>query len=140
MSKISKLGLGIIAFEGLEHIKNITYEIRPLVDIIVVCLQKLSYHGEPIDESDVAEAKELRNLGYIDEIIWFTPEDMHNSDGPAGPRMIETDKRNFILDHLEFTCGCSHSIVIDSDEFYDYSDFAKAKTVISANDLSLIHI
>lgn len=134
MSKISKLGLGIIAFEGLEHIKNITYELRELTDVIVVCLQKLSYHGEPIDESDVAEAMELKELGYIDEILWFTPEDMHTADGPAGPRLIETDKRNFILDYLENTLGCSHSIITDSDEFYDYSDFAKAKDIISSND------
>lgn len=138
MSKISKLGLGIIAFEGLEHIKNITYELRPLTDVIIICLQKESYHGVPIDQEDVNEAENLKSLGYIDGIIWFTPQDMHKEEGPAGPRMIETDKRNFILDYLERDCGCSHSLVIDSDEFYDYSDFAKAKAAISANDA--IHV
>jgi hypothetical protein len=134
MSNITKLGLGIIAFEGLEHIKNITYEIRPLVDTIVVCLQQTSYLGEPIDDEDVKAAEQLKDLGYIDDIIWFVPEDFHESEGPAGPRMIETDKRNFILDYLEFFAHCSHSLVIDSDEFYDYSDFAKAKNIISENE------
>ena len=69
MSKISKLGMGIIAFEGIEHIKNITYELRDLVDTIVICLQKESYHGEPIQQSDVDDANKLLEYGYVDDII-----------------------------------------------------------------------
>ena len=97
MSKISKLGMGIIAFEGIEHIKNITYEIRELVDTIVICLQKESYHGEPIHQEDVDLANQLLEYGYVDDIIWFEATDLHTEEGNAGPRWIETDKRNFIL-------------------------------------------
>ena len=119
MSKISKLGMGIIAFEGIEHIKNITYEVRELVDTIVICLQKESYHGEPIHQEDVDLANQLLEYGYVDDIIWFEATDLHTEEGNAGPRWIETDKRNFILDYLENTARCSHSLIIDSDEFYE---------------------
>jgi hypothetical protein len=131
MSNISKLGMGIIAFEGIEHIKNITYEIRDLVDTIVICLQQESYHGEPIQQEDVDAANQLLEFGYVDDIIWFEAKDHHIEEGNAGPRFIETDKRNFILDYLENTAGCSHSLIIDSDEFYDKEDFEYAKSIIN---------
>lgn len=134
MSKITKLGLGIIAFEGLEHIKNIVYEIREQVDTVVVCLQKTSYLGDKIDEADVRDAEQLKEFGYIDEIIWFEPKNLHSDNGPTAPRLIETDKRNFILDYLEFSEHCSHSLLIDSDEFYNKDDFARAKQLIHVHD------
>lgn len=134
MSKISKLGMGIIAFEGIEHIKNITYEIRELVDTIVICLQKESYHGEQIHQEDVDLANQLLEYGYVDDIIWFKATDLHTEEGNAGPRWIETDKRNFILDYLENTAKCSHSLVIDSDEFYDKEDFEYAKNLLDKDE------
>lgn len=134
MSKIKKLGLGIIAFEGTEHLKNITYELRSHCDTIVICLQKLSYHGDLIQQEDIDTVTRLKELGYIDDIIWFEPTDLHSDDVKSGPRLIETDKRNFILDYLEFDKKCSHSMVIDSDEFYDSTDFENAKNFISHSD------
>lgn len=138
MSKITKLGLGIIAFEGTEHIANIIYEVRSSCDVIVVCLQALSYHGTPIAKEDEDAIMNLQSLGYIDDVIWFNPTDMHPDDGPAGPRMVEADKRNYILDFLEKECNCSHSMVIDSDEFYHKEDFARAKALI--NNAPDIHV
>lgn len=134
MSKITKLGYGIVAFEGTEHIKNITYELRELVDEIVVCLQEYSYHGDKIDKKDVAVIEDLKAHGLVDKIIWFTEDEKYKSmtsdeDIAENPRRIETDKRNFILDTLEKD-GCSHSMVTDSDEFYDKRDFANAKKLI----------
>lgn len=140
MSKITNLGLGIIAFEGLEHIKNIVYEIKDLVASVVVCLQSTSYMGDKIDEADVKDAEMLKDLGYIDEIIWFEPEDFHIDKGKAAPRMIETDKRNFVLDYLEFVKNCSHSLIIDSDEFYDHDDFKRAIDIINThNDIHVTY-
>lgn len=135
MSKITKFGLGIVAFEGTEHLKNITYELRDLCDHITVCLQKDSYHGDPIKQSDVDKVETLKNLGYIDSIIWFEPTDFHKdeSEGDA-PRIIETDKRNFICDYLEKEQGCSHSMIIDSDEFYHHDDFKRAKQIYDADE------
>lgn len=137
MSKITKFGLGIVAFEGTEHLKNIAYELRDLCDNITVCLQKESYHGEPISQKDVDVVENLKNLGYIDSIIWFTPTDFHldESKGDA-PRFIETDKRNFICDYLEKEENCSHVMIIDSDEFYHHDDFKAAKDLYD-NDENL---
>lgn len=134
MSKITKLGMGIVSFEGNEHLKNITYEIREYVDEIVVCLQKTSYHGDAIKQSDVDEVEHLKDMGYIDDIIWFEPVDKHEDKKESAPRYVETDKRNFILDYLEKECGCSHCLITDSDEFYDGADFKKAKDLISKSE------
>ncbi len=138
MSKISKLGYGIVAFEGTEHIKNITYEIRDLVDEIVVCLQEHSYHGEKIDKKDVEVIEDLKAHGLVDKIIWFVEDKKYENmtseeDYRENPRRIETDKRNFILETLEKD-GCSHSMVTDSDEFYDKRDFARAKWLIDSSE------
>lgn len=136
MSKISKLGLGIIAFEGTEHIKNITYELRDLIDWIVVCLQKFSYDGSRyIEETDVNEVEHLKHCGLIDEIIWFESSNTYDDvkDKASIPRRIETDKRNFVLNHLQ-NKNMSQALVIDSDEFYEHDDFANAKKIYDEND------
>lgn len=69
MSKILKLGLSIVAFDGTEHLKNILYELRSLCDVVHVCLQKMSYHGDPIAADDVAEVENLVRLGFVDRVI-----------------------------------------------------------------------
>lgn len=136
MSKITKFGFGIVSFEGNEHLKNIISEIRDLCDHIVVCLQKKSYHGDDISEDDVNVVMDLKEKGYVDSVIWFEPKNKYSNENDKGsvPRMIETDKRNFILDYLEFTEKCSHSMVIDSDEFYDHDDFKTGKEFIDKNE------
>ena len=48
MSKVEKLGLGIVAFDDITHLKNICAEIRDVCDVIVICLQDVSYFGDPI--------------------------------------------------------------------------------------------
>lgn len=175
MSKIQKLGLGIVCFDGSEHIKNICAEIRNEVDYILVCLQKISYHGEPIDKYDANEVQNLKNVGLIDEILWyepnlsyknFTDEDFNNYKNNhilevknnndltddikkiivekeeklsnndilnRMPRILETEKRNMMIDRLQ-EVGCSHDIIIDSDEFYDYKQFKKAKEIYNNDD------
>lgn len=128
MSKISKLGLGIVAFEGTEHLKNIAFELRPYCDEIMVCLQKESYYGEPIKQYDIDIVENLKNLGYIDTVLWFTPEKFYKErDISDAPRLIETDKRNFMCEYFEKVSGCSHCMIIDSDEFYHAQDFKMAK-------------
>jgi hypothetical protein len=138
MSNITKLGLGIVAFEGTELIKSITAEIRNEVDYIVVCLQRKSYHGQPIDQFDIDETEMCKRAGLVDEIIWYDPDlsylNTENFD-PKIPRLLETDKRNMMIQHLEDN-GCSHDIIIDSDEFYKYENFKRAKEIFN-NDNSM---
>lgn len=124
-----KIGLGIIAFDDTCHLKSIVAEIRDLCDEIVVCLQKDSWHGDPIEDSVIEYVNELKSEKYIDDIIWFESINDYPDDDPAKPRMIETDKRNFVLDFIQEK-GCTHGHIIDSDEFYDHDDYKTAIDVI----------
>lgn len=127
---ISKLGYGIIVFDDVFHLRNMISEIRDLVDEITICLQNESYYGVPIDQSVVSYVGKLVEEKLVDHIIWFTPKTLHEDMGNHAPRFVETDKRNFILDYLQYDCECSHSMVIDSDEFYCAGDFLQAKNII----------
>lgn len=139
MSKITKLGLGIVCFEGSEFVKSITAELRNEVDYILVCLQKVSYHGEPIEQFDIDEIEMCKKAGLIDEIIWFNPDLSYLKQekfDPKTPRLIETEKRNMMIQHLE-DVGCSHDIIIDSDEFYDHDEFVRAKQFFNDNTIEV---
>lgn len=134
MSKISKLGYGVIVFDDVCHLKNMLTEVRPHCDEIVVCLQNESYYGVPIEQKIINHVQTLVEEKLVDDIIWFIPTTKYDESVEHSPRLVETDKRNFILNFLEHEKGCSHSMVIDSDEFYDSDDFANAKKLISEND------
>lgn len=134
MNKIKKLGYGIIVYDDVCHLRNMIAEIRDLCDEIVVCLQNESYFGVPIEQKIVEYIGNIKEEGLIDDIIWFTPTQFHEEEGPNAPRFVEADKRNFILDFLENDSKCSHSMVIDSDEFYDHDDFENAKKIINDSD------
>lgn len=134
MSKITKLGMGINCFEGSEHLKNIIYEIRDVVDVIIVGVQHKSYFGNDIDAADIEELLMLKNAGYIDDVVWFDiaiPTGNMRED--SIPRRCETEKRNRIIEELERR-GCSHCLITDSDEFYDGQEFRRAKDIIDKND------
>ena len=167
--------MGIVCFDGSEHLKNICAEIRNEVDYILVCLQKISYHGELIDEYDVNEVQTLKNVGLVDEILWYEPDLSYKSftekdvlnykndyiDSITNntlineelkkniitreekltsvdiinrmPRILETEKRNMMIDRLQ-EVGCSHDIIIDSDEFYDNNQFKQALEIYNNED------
>jgi hypothetical protein len=129
MSKITKLGYGVIVFDDVCHLRNMLTEVRTYCDEIVVCLQNESYYGNPIDQNVVKHIGKLVEEKLVDDVIWFKPENLHEEEGNHSPRFVETDKRNYILDFLEKN-GCSHAMVIDSDEFYDAEDFERAKGII----------
>ncbi len=138
MSKIRKLGYGIIVFDDVCHLRNMLTEVRPHCDVIVLCLQNESYYGVPIRQEVINHVNELVNEKLVDNVIWFNPTNMHEEEGNHSPRFIETDKRNFILDYLQNEAGCSHSMVIDSDEYYDGTDFKNAKDIIDRTDVMKI--
>lgn len=127
---MNKLGLGIVAFDDTLHLRNITSEIRDLCDLIVVCLQNESYHGVPIEEHIKKEIGELCEEGLVDEVIWFIPEKDYDMSQPESPRIMETDKRNYIIEYLSER-GCDYVHIIDSDEFYDHADYENAKEVLN---------
>ena len=115
-----KLGLGIIAFEGTELIAQIVTEIKDLVDYIVVGFQKQSYSGQPCDPNDEKELQVLLEEGLVDKILYI------ETDKHDFPRVQETQKRNALVDDMASN-GCTHELIIDSDEFYSHNSFKRAK-------------
>lgn len=132
MSRICKLGMGIVVFDDVTHLRNMCSEIRDLVDVILICLQNKSYFGSPINDNVIKHIDELKDDHLVDDIIWFDGVDY--GDSVEAPRLTETDKRNFILDRLENHHKCSHSIVTDSDEFYSHDEFLNAMETFNNHD------
>lgn len=135
---IGKIGLGIVAFEGTEHLYNIISELRKpklngkkneeydLVDAVVICLQEIGYDdNKKISNVDLNECIRLRDEDKLVDEIMFA-----NLDTTKKAREQETDKRNFIIDKLKNDYGCDYVIIIDSDEFYTHSSFQRACELI----------
>lgn len=129
---IKSLGLGIIAFDATEHLYNIISEIRDLVDYVVVAVQKVSYHGRPMDPTDLYEIRRLKDEGLVDKILYC------KLDTSKFPRVQETIKRNLLVRDIT-NHGCSHELIIDSDEYYTHDSFAKALQTIDDNDYEMTY-
>ena len=130
---IKGIGLGIVAFEGTEHLANIITEFRDIVDYVVIGLQRKSYHGDPIDETDLNEIFRLKDEDHlVDNVLEVV------LDTSKEPRVQETDKRNMILQDME-NHGCSHGIVIDSDEYYTHKSLLRAIQEIDENDYEMTY-
>ena len=130
---IKGIGLGIVAFEGTEHLANIITEFRDIVDYVVIGLQRKSYHGDPIDQADLDEIFRLKDEDHlVDNVIEI------ELDTSKEPRIQETDKRNMIIQDME-NHGCSHGIVIDSDEYYTHKSILRAIQEIDENDYEMTY-
>ena len=130
---IKKLGLCIIAFEGTELLYNIITELKDSVDYISIGLQKVSYHGDkmaPIDLAEIYRLKEEDKL--VDHIVDI------DLDITKEPRVQETDKRNILIQDAE-DHGCSHCIVIDSDEYYTKKSFEYACQLIDSHNYPMTY-
>jgi len=141
MSKITKLGVGIVAFEGTEHIKNIAYEFKRLDAEVIVCLQEISYRNNiKIDQYDIDEVQRCVDAGLVDRVVWysFKDKDITNAkksdkSGVDWPRLLECNKRNMLIDELEKD-GCSQAIILDADEYYTYDDLKRALEYYDKSD------
>jgi len=131
-TNIKGVGLCIVAFEGTEHLANIITELKDCLDYVSIGLQRLSYLGEPIAEKDLAEILRLKEEGLVDEIVDI------NLDTTKEPRVQETDKRNILIDDAA-AHGCSHAIVIDSDEFYSKMSFLRCLKEIDEHDYEMTY-
>lgn len=130
---IKKLALCIIAFEGTEHLYNIISELRQSVDFVSIGLQRLSYHGDHISNIDLQEIFRLRDEDHlVDNIVEV------ELDTTKAPRVQETDKRNILIQDAE-DHGCTHAIVIDSDEYYTRKSFEDACKKIDENNYEITY-
>lgn len=130
--KNKKFGLGIVTFEGTEHLESIISEIKDLLDYVVIAKQNISYCGNKIDPEDDKEIDRLKNIGLVDEIIIYEPElDIED-------RHQETNKRNMTIDFLQ-SKGCDYVLITDSDEIYNHDDFERAIQYIVDNKLEITY-
>ena len=133
MAVIRRLGLGIVTFAESEFLETQISEIRDQIDYVVVCWQQKSYCGNPVDPEDYKEILRLKENGLIDELMEFVPN-MSVKDN----REEECRKRNLIIQRLKER-GCSHHLIVDSDELYDAEQFRKAKEMINKNGWSVTY-
>lgn len=130
---IKKVGLGIICFEGTEHLYNIISTLRDSVGYVSIGLQRLSYHSDKISNVDLQEIFRLRDEDHlVDEIVEI------ELDTSKMARVQETDKRNILIQDAE-DHGCSHVIIIDSDEYYTKKSFDYALAQIDEHDYEMTY-
>ena len=130
---IKGIGLGIVAFEGTEHLASIITEFRDIVDYVVIGLQRKSYHGDPIEPIDLNEIFRLKDEDHlVDNVLEVV------LDSSKEPRIQETDKRNMLIQDIE-DHGCSHAIIIDSDEYYSHNSILKAVQEIDEHDYEITY-
>lgn len=122
-----KIGLGIVAFEGTEFLNPIINELKDMLHHVVIGYQNISYHGDKISDKDLKEIINVKKIGLADEILEI------KLDTNQEARQQETAKRNKLLDHLE-AAGCTHALIIDSDEFYNADAFRNAISIIEKHD------
>lgn len=130
---IKKLGLCIIAFEATELLYNIISELRDSVDYVSLGLQQVSYHGDKMSAIDLAEIYRLRDEDKLIDNIVDVELDMKKE-----PRVQETDKRNILIQDAQ-DHGCTHCIVIDSDEYYTKKSFETACQMIDEHNYPITY-
>lgn len=118
-----KVGVGIICYEGTEHLRKIISELRPHVNGVVLLWSENSYTGEPALEDDKGEVYSLLNEGIADEVISF-PTLQH-----IPQREQETIRRNQGLSYFQMA-GYDYALIMDSDEFYSAEQFSAAKELV----------
>lgn len=129
---IKKLGLAIMGFEGSENIYNILTELGDILNYVVVGVQMKSYHGDIINQADVEIIDSLKKEGLVDKVLWI------DTDSKKLARQQEAEKRNILMEDMESE-GCTHSIVIDADEYYNKDSFIWALQKIDDNDFDITY-
>lgn len=93
----------------------------------------MSYHGDPMSNVDINEIFRLRDEDHlVDNIVEI------ELDTKKKPREQETDKRNMLIQDAE-DHGCSHVLVIDSDEYYTRKSFEYGLQQIDEHDYEITY-
>lgn len=127
--KNPKLGISYSVWDGEELLEQSIKQIRPVADYINVVWQKLSWYGRPCNPGLEKLLLKLKDKGLIDEIIFFEP------DLAANPSYNEITKRNIGL-RAARRAGCTHFMTMDTDEFYDTTQFRAAYNDIVERNLT----
>jgi hypothetical protein len=115
-----KLGVGYIAFSGLELLKPSIQNIRPFAHWVAVVWSAKSSTGDPIAAYAKPLLDDLVETGLVDELIEVPTSVTTN---PSVMQDNCRSKRNT----CRLACqkaGCSHFLIRDCDEFHDPEQLA----------------
>jgi len=130
-----RLGVSYTVFDGIELLEKSIDQIREHVYLIQVCYQKVSWFGSKILDEDLETLHRLKSEGKIDDLYEFTNFEVIRPDSPRqiqSSKYFEMRKRQVGLAWAKAK-ACTHFMSMDVDEFYDSSEFKRAK------DLVLLH-
>jgi len=131
-----KLGISYIVFDGTELLEHSIRQIRSHVDYVCVLYQNRSWFGHPVSKEDLQNLETLKKSNLIDDLIEFTqfiPLNGTTAKNIKGAKHYELQKRQFGL-KMCLAKGCTHYLCMDVDEFYESSEFKKAKREIEINN------
>lgn len=120
---VVRTGVGIICYEGTEHLRDIIGDLKGSVDKIVLLWSETSYRGEMADKKDYDEVHSILAEGLVDDIIYF------NNVQHLPERENETIRRNQAMAYFQ-KLGIEYAMVMDSDEFYIKSELEQAISVV----------
>ncbi len=115
----TKIGVVYNVFDGEELLEDSIKSIREKVDYILVVFQTVSNFGNEYNQSYI-EVNRLFDLGLIDEAVKYVPSVQYLENGTVFSRSgseNEQVKRNVGLE-IAKERGCTHLLMMDSDEFY----------------------
>lgn len=124
-----KLGVTYSVWDGEELLEYSIKSIRDSVDYINVVYQDVSWFGEPCSPSLKDLLMQLNEKGLIDEIYKFYPDFEQISN------VNELIKRNVGLEAIK-KAGCTHFMVLDTDEMFKKEEFERAKQFVISNDIT----
>lgn len=130
--KKNKLGVTYNVFCGEELLRFSILSIRKQVDYINIVWQEYSWTGEKADDNLESLLNGLLEEGLIDKIIRFE-FDVCRTDNNYSK--LQCKKKNMGVRDLK-RVGCTHGMLMDVDEFYRESEFAKAKQFIYKNKIT----
>lgn len=130
--KKAKLGITYCVFNGEEILPFSLKSIREDVDYINVVYQRISWTGTECDPNLVSNLNNLKDKGLIDNVIEYVmPESCQ--DHKRSKLVIE--KKNVGLSDLR-KHGCTHCMIMDTDELYIPEEFKAAKKFIIENGIT----
>ena len=118
-----RTGVGIICYEGTEHLRTIVGGLRSSVDNITLLWSDESYRGVMAAKKDYDEVHSMLTEGLVDDIIYF------KNVQHLPERENETIRRNQAMSYFQ-KLGIDYALIMDSDEFYVKEELDTALSVI----------
>jgi hypothetical protein len=126
--KKMKLSVSINFFNGGELLKHSIFSIRNHVEHISVVWQSVSNFGNKIDNEDYNTLIELKQNGFIDDLIEYDVNlSIKASQNEYNKRMVGLNQAKNI--------NATHFLIMDADEFYKPDEFIGAKKLIESGDI-----